>query len=238
MGLISVVLEEQKNVLAGAETTVVSGLAFAPNGRGASALPADWECLPQFDRYLLMMPADSVDVRSELLKRFYDFIAPEFERLADRSRNLENISYLLAELEIRCGPLSGLPILDLGSGTGLSLDLARALGIDVVGVEISAGMAQIASSRGMPVLTPGNLGALPEAAGAIASYVLHFGIPPETLRAVLTRLAPSGLLLGNVHHGTNLDKLTRATATAGGQIVTWTPKAPLSRHGLYVAIGR
>ncbi len=236
MGQISVVLVEHRNVFEGSKTTVVSGLAFAPYGCSPSALPADWECLPQFDRYVLLLPADSMD-RSELLKRFYDFIAPEFERLADRPRNVENISYLLAELEIRCGPLSGRPILDLGSGTGLSVDVARDRGIEVVGVEISAAMAHIASLRGMRVLTPSDLIAMPQSAGAIASYVLHFGVSPEVLHAVLSRLAPSGLLLGNVHHGTNLDKLTRATAMAGGTLSTWTPEPPFVRHGIYVAIG-
>ena len=235
MALVGVTLEEEMDLFSGRNPTIAGGLAFGPDDGNETALPNGWEGMPQFDRYVLLLPPDLAD-RSELLRRFYDFIAPDFERLADRMRNVENIRYLFSELELRCGPLRGRLVLDLGSGTGLSVDVALERDIEILGVETSSAMASVAGSRGMHVVAPAGLSALPQAAGAISSYVLHFGIPPETLRAVLGHLAPSGVLLGNVHHGTNLQRLAEATSAAGGQLSTWTPPGRYQRHGIYVAI--
>jgi 2-polyprenyl-3-methyl-5-hydroxy-6-metoxy-1,4-benzoquinol methylase len=88
-------------------------------------------------------------------------------------------------------------LLDFGCADGFFLQLARARGWQISGVELSAEMAQTASATlGIPVAT--DLAALPAGdfdAITLWEVVEHLPAPLDTLRTFYKRLRPGGVLM-------------------------------------------
>lgn len=222
---------------------VREGLAFFPwphtGPPELELIPEGWAMIHQFDRYWLAVPPEP-EARLALLRLFYDSIAPFVGGMIDQPRNAENIDYLLEELQSISGPLRGSVVGDIGPGIGLALPLARARGIELVGLEVSPGMRAISAARGMHVIDAGTqeiLG-LPPLSGAIAGYVLHLQPDAKLINAVLSRFEDRACLVGNLHRGIGLGYLRETVGRLGARLEVLPTPSRMERHGVYVAIGR
>ena len=89
-------------------------------------------------------------------------------------------------------------ILDVGCATGEFMDLARKIGLEVTGLDISAYACQVCRSNGFPVIQGDifSLQLLPQSFGGLhVSHVLeHFAQPVAAVRRLHKLLAPGGVL--------------------------------------------
>jgi SAM-dependent methyltransferase len=152
-----------------------------------------------FDRILLVLDADPV-AREEQVADFYDLLAPAYELVFTPARNLENIGRLLAIVRRRLG-VPAAPVVDFGCGVGLSVHAEVPRGIELVGVDASPLMRQLAREAGLPTMAEHDLAAIPGGyfGGVIASYVLDLAPWPALLENVWRRMRPGGLIVANFH---------------------------------------
>ena len=104
------------------------------------------------------------------------------------------------------------PVLDWGCGRGELLELLQSRGVDVVGVEIDAGMVSEARSRGLTVHQVDAVSYMstcePESLGAVFSAHVAEHIPfdalLEVVHASLRALRPGGLFVAETPNPTSL----------------------------------
>lgn len=131
----------------------------------------------------------------------FDQIAPHYEDEIDRSNNLRMIRTLLP---LVASPDSHSPhILDYGCGTGLSVEMARDLRINLIGFDRSAAMRAIARRRGMRTIDRVALARIHSGSidGMFASYVLHLAASSEDLASAARAVRPGGRVAANFHKG-------------------------------------
>jgi Methyltransferase domain len=153
----------------------------------------------------------------EVTRAMFDLIADLYDDLADKINLATAIGLLSAVLE--GAPPSPL-LLDFGCGTGIAVEALAAVNIParLLGVDLSDAMLRRAYARGEPVMTIDRWRADETPIdGAIAAFVLHYGVPEPDLIAIAKRLRPYCRFAANVFKSTEveLDKLT-ATVTAAG----------------------
>jgi SAM-dependent methyltransferase len=186
------------------------------------------------DRFFLPVLSDSRGAQ-ELIQRFFRAIAKSYDTLVHRRQNRANIRFMLSEVG-RFMPKSHRGrVLDFGCGTGLSFSVARQLGFDIVGLDVSPEMRRSARAQGMTVLTPRQLVLRrPGAYGAIvASYVFHVLTNTDDVLMAWSKMTAGGVLLGNCHKGTNRRTIETAIRRQGGAPVVLAH--PPDGHGPYVA---
>jgi SAM-dependent methyltransferase len=132
--------------------------------------------------------------------RIQDGVARHYEGQRYRSPVARAYHLWWSEMMVRALPAGG-RWLDLGCGTGWTLEALRHLGLDrrVLGVDISFGMLAYARRKGMPVAL-GDVGALPVASASIdvvlARGVLHhLEDLPGALAEIHRVLRPGGLMV-------------------------------------------
>ena len=191
------------------------------------------------DRYWLCLPLDD-NRRQLVLDTFCGMIAEDYERLIEVERNQDNIVVLLRALRNQFGVTIGETVVDWGCGTGLSLPLAREVGLNVIGVDRSPEMRRIAAARGMTVYSIDELsgwtdGSVP---AAFASYVFHLLCEFEGLGILWRKLHQGGVLVGNFHKDGELDSVVEFLSEAGAAVLSLdVPHAPL-RHGRYLGFAK
>lgn len=176
------------------------------------------------------------DCNEAMVASFFDDLSSGYEGMVDGERNRRNVEHLLWLLLDHCRVPDG-PLLDLGCGPGASRTQVTARGREVWGLDISPRMREVAAAAGMDVLAPEELGrsGAGRFAGAFASYVLHLDPRPADLARVMSLMAPSGVLVANVHKERGLEAL-REHVEAEGCSWTLLPSPRLDIHGPYVAI--
>lgn len=129
----------------------------------------------------------------------FDMIADRYDALTDRALNLATASHLLAAALDGTGP--GATVLDFGCGTGVAAEALAALGIParLLGVDLSAAMLARAAAGGLATMPMDAWRENPPPVdGAIASFVLHYGISAADLALVASSLRPGGAFAANL----------------------------------------
>jgi SAM-dependent methyltransferase len=139
----------------------------------------------------------------ETLVAPYDALAPHYEAFMGDASESDAWHRRLLALIAEHGVTSG-RALDVGCGTGRSLESFRDAGFAVAGSDPSAGMLAIARDRlgtdvplevaALPELGPGPRVALITAVNDVVNYVAPADLD-AAMRALAGRLAPGGLLL-------------------------------------------
>lgn len=144
----------------------------------------------------------------------FDLIAIHYEEDIDLPNNIETIRMLLSLVmnNVTLGQ-----ILDFGCGTGLSLNVDVGTDVRIFGFDRSPAMQALARLRGLEVLTPTQLYALPEASidGMIASYVLHLAASLNDLRGAAGKLRLHAKLAANFHKGAQMHVVGRILISIG-----------------------
>jgi ubiquinone/menaquinone biosynthesis C-methylase UbiE len=140
------------------------------------------------------------DPGPELSSALFNIIAVDYDRLTKFELNRATAQRLLEEL--RLGGAGVRRILDFGCGTGvavLTTAVCQGCGMDIVGTDASPAMLEIASERGEQTMALAEWRGLPDAAfdGAIAAFVLHYGIPVHDLIHIARQLRPGARFAAN-----------------------------------------
>ncbi len=150
-----------------------------------------------------------------LLERLYEhWIDPELARTRDRQRrDLSFYSMYTQEILQLLTALGQHPrevrVLDFGMGWGDWASMARALGCETWGVEISRSRIEHARTLGIPVVDPGRL-AFERFDLINAEQVFeHLPDPLETMRTLASALRPGGLLKVCVPNGRSIVRRLR-----------------------------
>lgn len=129
----------------------------------------------------------------------FDLIARIYDSLTNRSLNVATASRLLRTALADAGRVP--TILDFGCGTGVAMEALAALprSARLLGVDASAAMLERAAQRGLTTM-PLSTWRLdpPLVDGAIANFVLHYGIPASDLSLVAGSLKPGGRFAANL----------------------------------------
>jgi SAM-dependent methyltransferase len=196
-----------------------------------------------------------IDRTSAYYDRFAEEVAGRIER-RDFTRALDAFCALV---------VPGMPVLDIGSGSGAHLAEFARRGVPALGIEPSARMRQITEEWGLTAVdgsfeTLGSLG-LPEAGGAwCAASLLHVPAAdvPQALSDVFAILAPGAPLFVTVRLGTGATwdrfdddgaeharfiqlfddrELTAMIGTAGFAVLeSWTEESTWGRPSRWVSI--
>ncbi|WP_316235270.1 MULTISPECIES: class I SAM-dependent methyltransferase [unclassified Bradyrhizobium] len=197
-----------------------------------AALLSPLEALPEFK--LPRRIETSAGAYTRLLDRFYvpedagpdvtsalfDAIAAHYDELTDCGTNLTVCRRLLMEVSGRSQ--SSLRVLDFGCGTGVAVlatstpDLQH---LQLVGTDASPSMLELAKRRGEETLhfqawqdTPAN-----SFDGAIAAFVLHYGVPEVHLALIASQLREGAIFAANLFKGTSaqMDRIVWACSQNG-----------------------
>jgi hypothetical protein len=149
------------------------------------------------DRFLL--PENPGPIVSSAL---FDVVASHYDHLTHQAINRQVAESLLrAVCDGRAGQQT---VLDFGCGTGVARLSAAQLakeGIDIelVGTDLSEAMLRLAAERGETVMPLPQWRALAHGGldGAIAVFVLHYGVPHEDLATLSSQLKIGGRFAAN-----------------------------------------
>lgn len=146
------------------------------------------------DRFYLPEALDEAVVRA-----LFDTVATVYDRLTRRPINIETAAHLLSRALEHAGedPL----LLDLGCGTGLAIEAAAILGrrCRLIGTDVSGAMLAVARARGETVMGINEWRARPPTIdGAIACFVLHYGVTEEDLCRLAASLRPGAVFAANL----------------------------------------
>lgn len=167
-----------------------------------------------------------ISPNAAVVSAFFDLIADLYDELIGYSVNLETAQHLLSSV-LETAPPSP-RILDFGCGTGVAREALSELGSDaeIIGTDISTEMLRHAADRGETVLTIDQWRAETLSYdGAIACFVLHYGVPDLDLVRIASSLAPGGRFAANFFKagGSDIRRLTQLMSDAGLALVRHTP---------------
>lgn len=184
--------------------------------------------------YICTAGTNSAD-RQVLLDQFFGLIADDYESLVSLSRNQENITNLLRFIADELGPFDRHVVMDFGCGTGLSLDVAQKLGVNLVGVDSCPTMRARAVARGMVVWSPSDLSKQPIGSidAAFASYVLHLLPDMDALHELWEHLRVGGVFVANFHKNAGCDMISDSMVRMGACVDELSGPEGMAHHGAY-----
>lgn len=202
--------------------------AYVLRGQGSNPMLATLT-LSDRARYMRLMDRFYVPISPDaaVVSAFFDLIADIYDGLIHHSVNLETARSLLSTV-LETAPPSP-RILDFGCGTGLAREALRDLGIGktahIVGTDLSVEMLRHAAERGETVLTIEKWRADRSTYdGAIACFVLHYGVPNLDLVRIANSLAPGGRFAANFFKAGDSDirRLVDLMSDAGLRLIRHT----------------
>ena len=188
------------------------------------------------DHFIICFPKDPTD-RQRLLESFFDSIAPLYCDLIDKSRNLENVRVLLRKiLDLGVDQTAGL-IIDFGCGVGLSVEVARAMGVSIIGFDPCPMMRKAAQGKGLRVFSAGDLASCPNETldAGFASYVFHLLPSFGSFELLWARLKPEGVFVANFHKDEGVEAFEDVVVRLGGKVLADLDWPRESQHGSYRA---
>ncbi|MBR1003585.1 MULTISPECIES: class I SAM-dependent DNA methyltransferase [Bradyrhizobium] len=160
------------------------------------------------------------DAGPEVTSALFDAIAVHYDDLTDCGTNLAVCRRLLDEVSGHSG--SGNRILDFGCGTGVAVLAASEPDLQhlrLVGTDASPAMLELARRRGEETLHFQTWWGTPAGSfdGAIAAFVLHYGVPDEHLSLIASQLRDGAIFAANLFKAPSalMDRIVRA-CTQGG----------------------
>lgn len=167
-----------------------------------------------------------VSSNSAVVSALFDLIADMYDELVGYNTNLVTAQYLLGlVLEDAPDPAR---ILDFGCGTGIARHALELMGsaAQITGTDISKEMLRHAMERGETVRTIDEWRA--EAArydGAIACFVLHYGVSSADLIRIASSLAPGARFAANFFKAqhSDIERFIALMAQAGLRLVHHQP---------------
>jgi SAM-dependent methyltransferase len=189
------------------------------------------ETLKLLDRFVFLLGDEGA--QSGVFEDFFDYIAPDYERLIDTDSNVDNVRQLLACLSSVIGDLHGKVVVDFGCGTGLAVPIIRSFGASVIAVDQSSRMRELAAAAvGMNVLRVSELNSIRlKADGIIASYVLHLLWDDSVLETLWAVLKPGGALVANFHKKIGVDRANRFFSRPGTTLARCSAQFGDQSHG-------
>ncbi|MEN3283998.1 MAG: Methyltransferase domain [Solirubrobacteraceae bacterium] len=173
-----------------------------------------------------------------MLAFLFNHLSDAYDAVIDRERNLANIEAMVDHLLVgaQAWARRGRELLDVGCGTGLSVNVAMRRGVAIVGTDVSADMVGQARSAGLETIALLDLeSAVARFAGAFASYVFHLDPEPSDLPAIMRAIAGDGRMIANFHKGHGLRRFTTHASTLGYDVSCPRIDAG-TRHGPYVSV--
>jgi predicted TPR repeat methyltransferase len=172
-----------------------------------------------------------------VVSALFDLIAELYDELIGYSTNLETARQLIT-LVLQGAPASA-RILDFGCGTGIARVALKDMSADahIIGTDISTEMLRRAVSRGEEVLTLEQWRKGSQAyEGAIACFVLHYGVPDSDLVRIAKNLVPGGRFAANLFKASqnDIERLTRLLGQAGLQLVETVASMTVSENPILV----
>lgn len=190
------------------------------------------------DRFYVAMPDDE-EPRGQLVERFFDWIAEDYEKSIDVHRNIENIDNLLRLLREQGIGKREHTVLDFGCGPGLALRSQGCQSAQIIGFDPSPAIRRLAQKAGMKVWDPADLARQPHGAinAVIASYVLHTAAVAYSVRRVVSCLREGGIFAANFHKGAGREWADALFDSLQMQVIR-EEHSNLGRHGPYVVYQR
>jgi len=156
--------------------------------------------------------------RSNLLRSYFDAVAPEYDSKISQSKNIACYKYLLksfAKLQDRSAS-----VLDFGCGPGTILRaIAGSKSVEsVTGFDFSDEMRRIATERGLATISTSEFNALSGNAYDLITmcYVMHFQIDKAIYERLINLLKNGGAIIGNVHKDIGLSPFLDFLCTING----------------------
>jgi predicted TPR repeat methyltransferase len=179
------------------------GTATLPAGTGTRLL----------DRFYV--PEDLDEVITSVL---FQLVAGLYEDAADMQVNRTTACALLREVVRPANPVP--LVLDFGCGTGVAASGLLQLGrqAELIGTDLSPAMLARAAAKGETVLSIADWRRRPpRVAGAIACFVLHYGVSDADLVAIADSLLPGGTFAANYFKATarQVERLSLLLGSAG-----------------------
>lgn len=134
-----------------------------------------------------------------LVRTVFDLVAGIYDDLVTHEVNLRTARMLLGK--VLEGSAPNPLVLDFGCGTGIAAQALAGLGREakLLGVDLSAAMLRQAAARGEATMSLQDWRRCPPPVeGAIASFVLHYGVPDEDLARIGAGLRPGGRFAANL----------------------------------------
>ncbi len=172
-------------------------------------------------------------------RAYYD----EFAAWYERERHLpyhRMLDELELELVARYG--RGKDLLEVGCGTGLVLERARAIGRSAIGVDLSRGMLEQARARGL-VVAQGTATQLPIATASVDvafcfKVLAHVAAPELALAEMARVVRPGGWVLAELYNPRSLRTLVKRLKSPTPISATTDDGAVLTRYDDAAAIRR
>jgi len=200
----------------------------------------------------------------QAVRRIYSRFAANYEARMRGELKYVGPERLWAEVESVIGERAGLRVLDLGCGSGLMGPCARARAAELVGIDLSPEMVELALARGLyDQLEVAEITAWLGGGGGAFDLILccdtliYFGDLTPVMRDAASRLAPGGVFAVSMERGDNPFRLSpetgryshhpdhlRAAAAAAGLAVAALAEDFLRLEygqevtGLYAVLGR
>lgn len=187
------------------------------------------------DYFYLLVPIVDPISRKKLFNCFFSVLGEDYMTLIDVDRNKENIRYLLSLISYFLPTLKGSRIVDYGCGTGISIDIARSYGINVIGFDSCPIMLNIAKRRGMTVWTEEDMyKQQSDSVDAVfSSYVFHLLPEDKNLQILFNLLKFGSVLVVNFHKCFGIKWANRYLIQLGFRISSLPHIKLCKRHGLY-----
>jgi len=187
------------------------------------------------DKFTIVRDSRLPSLDQAVVDALFDEIAFTYESIIDVKRNMENIDLLFETIAKAIGPLTGATILDLGCGTGLSVQSRFNRGINLIGIDRSPKMRDIALLKGMRVAGIKDFeNQCVTLDGIFASYVFHLMSDTSILCPLWKCLKPGGVMIANFHKNRGVESINEIIVKLNGSIIELDQPDGSERHGAYV----
>lgn len=177
------------------------------------AIPGPLKVKRYLDRFFIICDPnrENSDIQAERV--LFDAIAPEYNAEINASNNVGTANILL-------GMAGAERVIDLGCGTGLALKAPAAAQRELVGIDVSDQMLELARTAGMEAINLQDVEKLPVGGfdGLIACYALHLHGPRLALLEVIHLLGSKARIAANFHKAVGYSQVSASLTECGFEL--------------------
>jgi len=188
------------------------------------------------DKFNLVIHTNENSNNQIVYDKFFEFIAPIYEKLIDIKRNENNINNLLSLLLKTINYNKQMKIIDFGCGSGLSHSLSMNINVKLIGLDRCPLMRKISKEKGMDVWGYADLIKQPfnSINAYISSYVFHLFQESNSLKLLWKKLMYNGTIIANFHKNQGIDIFISTLKNLGGEIAIIDNFENKYNHGKYL----